>query len=196
MPGPEIKQGYIQFLYIHRNGDVESSRDFHWRDIETETLVRIECYWRRGSFVLDVDDLPLDFLEFVSYRSSGTTKITLADGSSAIVPLDSISFGYTNGSQEFLTEFHYFDGTILKNDLVHVHVSDPLINLTHFHPRSIRPIPDSVKGRGPFQAWVPGQGKPPFPVTRPAAGPRHASSVAGGPEGRPDIQAKPQRRRA
>jgi len=194
MPGPEIKQGYIQFLYIHRNGDVESSRDVHWREVETETLVRIECYWRRGSFVIDVDDLPLDFLEFVSYRSSGTSKILLSNGNSAVIPLDTVSFGYTNGSQEFLTEFHYFDGTILKNDLVNVHASDPTVNLTHFHPRSVRPIPDIVKGRGPFQQWVPGQGKPPFPVGRPTNGPRHPSSKAGGPQGRPDIQAKPQRR--
>ncbi len=195
MPGPEVKQAYIQFLYIHRNGDVESSRDVHWRDVETETLVRIECYWKRGSFVLDQDDLPLDFVEFVSYRSSGTTRIMLSDGSYATVPLDSITFGYTNGVQEFVTEFHYFQGVILKNDLVHVLVSDPTINLTHFHPRTIRPVPDHIKGKGPFAAWVPGQARPPFPVARPTTGPRHPSSIAGGPQGRPDIQAKPQRRR-
>jgi hypothetical protein len=109
--------------------------------------------------------------------------------------LDTITFGYTDGTNEYLTELHYFDGFIVKNDLVNVVPSDPVGQKTHFHPRTNREIPDIVKGRGPFKSWVPGQGKPPLPVTRGDRGNRHPSSQAGGPQGRPEIQAKPLRRR-
>lgn len=126
-----FKFKHIEFHTL--DGKKVKSKEKHFHDVKLDDIVAIEVHLKYSTHRLDVSNLPSTFVEFVHFRSGGVTTRFFENGSFESVPINTWTIGWTDGTTEYLTEYDFKTGELLRS---YTTPRDEVSSPTHFHPQS------------------------------------------------------------
>lgn len=124
---------HAHLLFYLEDGNVYSSRDIHFHDINLYNIVKIQAKFKYFTHTLKKVDLPESFKEFVHYRSGGVTFVNNGQEILDKRPINTWSLGWTDGNTEFIQEYQFKTGELLREHKV---PRDQAARPSHFHPES------------------------------------------------------------
>jgi len=149
MPGPDSTNRHKYIAFTLEDTSIVSSRDVYFNDIDVDRIIKIEVFLKTNTFVLDKATLPGTFLEFIHFRSAGTTEVNFGTGRGRErVPINTWTVGWRsiNGA-EHLDEFDFKSGRHIQRQ---VRPSNSKFKTSHWHPKSlVRPGRPTGFGRVP-----------------------------------------------
>ena len=149
MPGPDSTNRHKYIAFTLDDNSVVSTRDAYFKDIEIDRVIKIEVFLKTNTFVLDKATLPGSFLEFIHYRSAGTSEMDFGTGRGPErVPINTWTVGWRAVSgAEHLDEFDFKSGVHIQRK---VRPNNSRFKSSHWHPQSlVRPGRPGGLGLGP-----------------------------------------------
>lgn len=126
-------------IYLNRHisfhlsdGRIISSRNLNWHHVAMRIVDMLELNIRNRIYRIRRYDLPSSFVEFIHFRSKGTT-FTGKVGGVVHEPeqYNSWTIGWTDGAIEYLCEVDFQTGNIIRN------YEQPISVKSHLHPDSL-----------------------------------------------------------
>ena len=128
----DSKNKYAHLIFHLKDGSQVSSRETHFHDIPLDNIQKIEAKFKYYTHILDKDELPKEFKEFIHFRSGGVTFAFNGTDVYDKRPILTWSLGWTDGKTEYIQEYKFKNGEVLREYTVPRDTKC----LSHFHPDS------------------------------------------------------------
>ncbi len=128
----DLKFKHLEYHTL--DGKKNKSKEIHFHDVVLDDIIEIQANLKYETHILSRANLPVSFVEFIHFRSGGvTTRIVPGTGTRESVQIATWTIGWTDGTSEYLTEYEFKTGVILRS---YVQERDSDTFPTHFHPQS------------------------------------------------------------